>query len=339
MKVVDMHCDTISEIWYSRENTGESEHDGLNGPQELRKNKLHIDIEKMEKGDYFLQNFAMFVNMGSGLDPLESVLKLIDIFYTEMDKNEDKIIPVKSWADIERARNDGKMAAMITLEEGQVAKGNLQFLRDIYRLGARMMTLTWNHENDLAYPNIVSRNVKSVFPCEVVEDHGLKEKGIEFVEECEKLGMILDVSHLSDGGFYDLYEHTKKPFVASHSNARSLCRHCRNLTDDMIRKIADRGGVIGLNYCGSFLEEAEREEDCRSQVVTMAKHARYITNTGGMDCLGLGSDFDGISRNLEMDDCSKLPLLESALYKEGFHESEIEKIFNGNVLRLYKELL
>lgn len=339
MKVVDMHCDTISEIWYSRENTGESEHDELVGPQELRKNNLHIDLEKMEKGDYFLQNFAMFVNMGSGMDPLESVLKLIDIFYTEVEKNSDKIVPVKSWADIEKAKADGKMAAMITLEEGQVAKGNLQFLRDIYRLGARMMTLTWNHENDLAYPNIVSQNVKSVFPCEVVENHGLKEKGIEFAEECEKIGMILDVSHLSDKGFYDLYKHTQKPFVASHSNARSLCRHCRNLTDDMIHKIADRGGVIGLNYCGSFLEEAQREEDCRSRVATMAEHARYITNLGGMDCLGLGSDFDGISRNLEMTDCSKLPLLENALRQKGFHESEIEKIFSGNVLRLYKELL
>ncbi|MCR5032874.1 MAG: dipeptidase [Lachnospiraceae bacterium] len=339
MKVVDMHCDTISEIWYSREQTGESEHADIDAPQELRKNRLHIDLEKMEKGDYFLQNFAMFVNMGSGMDPLESVLKLIDIFYEEMEKNQDKILPVKTWADIESAKAQGKMAAMISLEEGQVTKGNLRFLRDLYRLGARMMTLTWNHENDLAYPNVVSRNVHKVFPCEPVTDRGLKEKGIALVEECEKIGMILDVSHLSDGGFYDLYEHTKKPFVASHSNARALCRHCRNLTDDMIRKIGERGGVIGLNYCGSFLEEAPTEEACQSRVETMAKHARYITDMGGMECLGLGSDFDGISRNLEMDDCSKLPLLEQALEKEGFSTGEIEKIFHKNVLRLYKELL
>ncbi len=339
MKVVDMHCDTISEIWYSREHTGESEHQGIVNSQELRKNKLHIDLEKMEKGDYFLQNFAMFVNMGSGMDPLVSVLKLIDIFYEEMAKNQDKILPVKCWEDIERAKTEGKMAAMISLEEGQVTRADPAILRDLYRLGARMMTLTWNHENDLAYPNIVSKDVMHVFPCESVEDHGLKEKGIAIVEECERIGMILDVSHLSDGGFYDLYAHTKKPFVASHSNARALCRHCRNLTDDMIRKIGQRGGVIGLNYCGSFLEEADTEEACRSRVETMAKHARYITDVGGMDCLGLGSDFDGISRNLEMDDCSKLPLLERALAKEGFSTGEIEKIFSGNVLRLYRELL
>ena len=339
MKVVDMHCDTISEIWYSREHTGESEHQGLEGPQELRKNKLHIDLDKMEQGDYFLQNFAMFVNLGSGMDPLESVLKLIDIFYEEMEKNKDRILPVKCWADIERAKQEGKMAAMISLEEGQVTKADLGILRDLYRLGARMMTLTWNHENDLAYPNVVSQNVMSVFPCEPVTNKGLKEKGIALVEECEKIGMILDVSHLSDGGFYDLYAHTQKPFVASHSNARSLCRHCRNLTDDMIRKIGERGGVIGLNYCGSFLEEAENEDACKSRVETMAKHARHITDTGGMDCLGLGSDFDGISRNLEMNDCSKLPLLEQALYAEGFRRTEVEKIFHGNVLRLYRELL
>ncbi|MCR4587246.1 MAG: dipeptidase [Lachnospiraceae bacterium] len=339
MKVVDMHCDTISEIWYSRDNIGESEYDDLGGPQELRKNRLQIDIERMEKGDYFMQNFAMFVNMNNGLDPLECALKLIDIFYEEMEKNADKILPVKCWADIEEARRSGKMAAMITLEEGQVTKGNLQYLRDLYRLGARMMTLTWNHENDLAYPNLVSKDPRTVYPFHPVEDHGLKEKGIELVEECERIGMILDVSHLSDGGFYDLYEHTKKPFVASHSNARAVCGHCRNLTDDMIRKIGERGGVIGLNYCASFLEEGETKEACRSRVSFMARHARHITNVGGMDCLGLGSDFDGISGNLEMDECSKLPMLEAALMLEGFRESEIEKIFNGNVLRLYRELL
>ena len=157
--------------------------------------------------------------------------------------------------------------------------------------------------------------------------------------EMEELGIIPDVSHLSDSGFYDVYAHTTKPFVASHSNARALCKHTRNLTDDMIRKIGERGGVIGLNYCPVFLDDKEVYGDNESTVRLMAEHARYITDRGGMDVLGLGSDFDGIEGKLEMEDCSKLQLLYEALRHAGFTESETEKIFNGNVLRVYREIL
>lgn len=330
MKVVDMHCDTISEIRYSIQ-------DG--NPQELKSNNLHIDIEKMKKGDYLLQNFAMFVNMKRPEDPLESCLHLIDIFYTEIEKNKKDIAVVRTYNDILENQRAGKLSALLAIEEGGVCKGDPAFLRDLYRLGVRMMTLTWNNENVLGYPNIVPATDDTVFPCEPIVNKGLKDKGFEIIAEMERLGIIIDVSHLSDAGFYDVYDHTTRPFVASHSNARTLCRHCRNLTDDMITKLANRGGVMGLNYCGSFLEEAPTEDECKSTVKQMAKHARYITNLGGMSCLGLGSDFDGITRNLEMDDCSKLPLLEDALRKEGFHESEIEAIFYGNVCNLYREML
>ena len=151
--------------------------------------------------------------------------------------------------------------------------------------------------------------------------------------------MIIDVSHLSDAGFWDVLHNTGKPFVASHSNARALCGHGRNLTDDMIKALAERGGVMGLNYFGMFLDSVRADGRCPSSVKRMAEHARYIINVGGVDCLGLGSDFDGIGGDLEMQDCSMLPMLEAELRKQGFHESEIEKIFYKNVLGLYKELL
>jgi len=336
MKIVDMHCDTIAEIWYSRRKCQNGE---AKEPISLRSNELHLDLMKMKQGDYLLQNFALFVNLGRKEDPFESVMQLVDVFYQEMEKNQDLIGMVKSYADIEANMRAGKMSAMLTVEEGGVCKGELSFLRDLYRLGVRMMTLTWNYENSLAYPNNVPHHADTVFPFQADASKGLKEKGFAFVEEMERLGMIIDVSHLSDAGFYDVYEHSTKAFVASHSNARSLCGHCRNLTDDMIRKLAGRGGVAGLNYCASFLMEPDENGRVYSRAARMAEHAKYMANVGGMGCVGLGSDFDGIGGELEIDNAGKLPLLVDALAKAGFHESEIDGILYKNVLRVYKELL
>lgn len=330
MKTIDMHCDTIAELWYRRLK---------NEPAELAKNELHMDIEKMKKGDYMLQNFAMFVNLERKWDPLESVLKLIDLFYEEMEKNKEVIGVVTTYQDILENQKAGRMSALLSVEEGEVCKGEIPFLHTIYRLGVRMMTLTWNHENSLAFPNSVPHDADVVYPFDADTTNGLKEKGFAFIEEMERLGIIIDVSHLSDAGFYDVYEHTKKPFVASHSNARALCAHCRNLTDDMIRKLAERGGVTGLNYCGGFLMDPDENGQVYSRVKQMAEHARYLVNVGGIACVGLGSDFDGIEGDLEIKDCSMMPLLEHELRKQGFHESEIEAIFYKNVLNLYKELL
>ena len=148
--------------------------------------------------------------------------------------------------------------------------------------------------------------------------------------------MIIDVSHLSDAGFWQIADCTKKPFVASHSNARALCGHARNLTDDMIKTIAERGGVIGLNYYGCFLNE---KNDSTSTVARIAEHARYIMNVGGVECLGLGSDFDGIVGSLEIADCAQMYKLFDALEAAGFSQDVVEKIAYQNVLRVYKEIL
>lgn len=170
-------------------------------------------------------------------------------------------------------------------------------------------------------------------------EHGLTEKGIAFVEEMERLGMIVDISHLSDAGIWDVFRYTRKPFVASHSNARSIASHPRNLTDEMIRALSERGGVAGINYCASFLYDAPDGEKKLSRVTDMAAHIRHMKQIGGIQCIGLGSDFDGISCDLEMKSPADLPLLAGELRKGGFTESEIEAIFYKNVLRVYRELL
>ena len=292
----------------------------------------------MKKGDYYLQNFALFTELSSHERPFEYCMKLVDLFYTEMEQQKELIGVVTSYDDIERNRKEGKMSAMLTIEEGGVCQGELAFLRDFYRLGVRMMTLTWNYKNELAHPNrIWEENGVGFF--EPDTEHGLTEKGIEFLKEMEDLGIIVDVSHLSDAGIEDVFRYTNKPFVASHSNARTVTSCPRNLTDDMIRRLSERGGVMGLNYCAAFLYDWKKGEHEISRVRDMISHIRHIKQVGGIQCIGLGSDFDGIGGDLELKSPEDLPMLEAAMKKAGFSDSEIEAVFYKNVLRVYKEIL
>lgn len=322
MKIVDFHCDTISQLYDIKE-SGED--------ISLTKNRLHLDIEKMKKSNYMLQVFASYVDLGSNNKPLESCLSYIDLLYNEVERNKDSIGIVYTYEDILRNIEKNKMSALLSIEEGGVCKGNLSLLRNFHRLGVRMMTLTWNYENELAYPN-------GYFYDEENNRKGLKEKGFEFINEMEKLGIIIDVSHLSDDGIYDVYNNTKKPFIASHSNARSLCSHQRNLTDDMIRKIGERGGLIGVNFYSSFLNNNYKSSDI-SKIEDIINHMKYISNIGGIECVGIGSDFDGIECPLEFENASNMQLIYDEMKKLGFREEDIEKIFYKNALRLFKELL
>lgn len=329
MKIVDMHCDTISEIWESQR---------ANKPQQLYQNSLHVDIQKMQKAGYLLQNFALYIDLQKGLDPFVHVLELIHVFQDEIQKNEKYIRLAKTYDEIIANNQEGKISALMTIEEGECCKGEIKNLETLYDLGARMMTLTWNYPNALGSPNILLKDavVSAGGFYRFDSSVGLTEKGFLFVERMEELGMIIDVSHLSDAGFWDVAKHTKKPFVASHSNARALCGHARNLTDDMIRAIADKGGVIGLNCYGCFLNAIN---DDRSYVAKMVEHARHILNVGGRECLGLGTDFDGIKGTLEMQDCSQMYKLVREFERQQFTDSEIENVLFRNVLRVYKEVM
>lgn len=348
MKLVDMHCDTLGVLLHASDpDFGGHAIPKTNGPVTMRQNPFHISLEKLQKGNYLLQNFAVFVFLREGANPLENALQMIDLFHREMETNKDIIAPVYTWQDIEDNRKAGKMSAMLTLEEGGICKGDLAYLRLLHRLGARMMTLTWNFSNEIGNPNNNMRNRPANATPEIMYQmqhtpdtvNGLTEKGIEFLAEMERLGMIPDVSHLSDAGFYDVLAHTTKPFVASHSNARAVCSHSRNLTDDMIRKLAERGGVTGLNFCADFLTDVPVGTKNPGTIQAIVDHARHITNVGGIDCLGLGTDFDGIETHQELPDASYMPLLVDALKKGGFTESQLDKILGENVLRVYKDTL
>lgn len=333
MRIADMHCDTISEIWESKRRSK---------PQTLSQNNLHIDIQKMKQAGYLLQNFAMFVDLQKGLDPYAYVKKLIAVFYEEIEKNKNDIAVAKCYQDILNNKEQGKISALLTIEEGGCCKGQLENLELLYQFGARMMTLTWNYPNELGFPNIMQTQIQNENTpvanslCGFDGTKGLTKTGFLFVEHMEELGIIVDVSHLSDAGFWDIARHAKKPFVASHSNARALCRHRRNLTDEMIRAIAEHGGVVGLNYYGVFLDE---ENGQYSSVAKIADHAQHIVQVGGQECLGLGSDFDGFDGGREMENCAQMEKLIAALEKKGFTGELLDNILNKNVLRVYREVL
>ncbi|MBD5552363.1 MAG: membrane dipeptidase [Lachnospiraceae bacterium] len=348
MKVVDMHCDTISALLKKRR-AGE-----IAG---LRENNCHIDICRMRKGDYLLQNFALFVELGKCRDAWQEVQELLGLYEQEILKNRDDIAAVLSYDDIEKNRSEGKISAFLTVEEGGVCGGSLEKLRTLYKQGVRMMTLTWNYPNEIGYPNLSreqgekrkdaeknenpsarNQDILNYLNTPNVKD-GLTQTGIAFVQEMEKLGMIVDVSHLSDAGFYDVYKSTKKPFVASHSNARAICPCVRNLSDDMIRKLAERGGVTGLNFCADFLTQVPPGVKNPGTIAAVVEHAKHIVSVGGMECLGLGSDFDGIDTHAELTGADQMERLADAFKKNGFTEGQIDKIFNGNVLRVYREVL
>ena len=332
MKVFDLHCDTLSELRYAK-----------NDKRELSfaRNQLQVDLERLKKGDYFLQCFACFVNLGrKNENPLVSCLEQVDIFYDLLDEYSQDLVQIRTPEDIRNLEKDGRIGAMLTIEEGGVCLDNISVLRDLYRLGARMMTLTWNYENGLAFPNSVP-GAYVVWPCapETDPEKGLKKKGFEVIEAMEELHMILDVSHLGDAGIADVLKAARRPFAASHSNARAKCGHVRNLTDEMIREMGKRGCLIGLNYCPSFLDPSMDRDNVKSRVKDMAVHAKYIMDLGGTDILALGSDFDGIEGDLEIKDAGDMPMLAEGLEREGIPHGVVEKIFWRNACRFYEENL
>ncbi len=320
MKYIDMHCDTLMPFV-----TG--------GDYNLYSNDKQVDFVKMQKGDALAQFFAvffpkmeMFAQRGIEMNDDLYFKLLTDGFYRDVEKHSDIIAWAGNAADIEKNAKEGKMNAILTIEDGRFINDNLDKIKMVYDKGVRAISLTWNFENCFGWPNSKDADIMG---------KGLKPFGIEAIQYMNDLGIIVDVSHLSDGGFYDVAKYSKKPFVATHSNARSVSPHQRNLTDDMLKILGETGSVTGLNFCPQFMDADINAT--HTPISNIVKNAKHIVNVGGIDCLGIGTDFDGIGGTQEISNAAMMPLLWDALKKEGFHESEIEKIAYKNVMRVIKE--
>jgi len=304
--IFDAHADTISEL--------------LDRGGEILKNNCHIDVNRVKKLEHrYIQVFAAFTERVE--NPALRVFKIIDKYYEFVGSGE--IVHCESFDEIDKNKDNKKILSILSIEGGDALLGSLEMLRIYYRLGVRVMNLTWNYSNEIA-SGIMDKN-----------DTGLTDFGKDVVKEMNKLGMIIDVSHLSEKSFWDVAKISSKPFIASHSNARSLCRHPRNLTDEQIKKIISKKGVIGLNFYNDFLSDRERVS-----IDDVIKHAEYILSLGGENCLGFGSDFDGMEKLPEgISGVESYYDIINEFLKLGYSEELMRKICADNFLRVIKEVL
>lgn len=306
--IIDCHCDTITK---------------LKANESLSEDKCDVSIRKMEKYGSYTQLFAIFV-CDTDSTPFKTTMHYIDKFYTELYKNKNTLVQVKTVQDIEQVIAEGKLGAMLTIENGNALEGEISNLRNFYRLGVRAMCLTWNGQNEIADGIGEARGA------------GLSDFGRQVVLEMNRIGMMVDVSHLSEKGFEDVIEISEKPIMASHSNSRAISSHKRNLTDEQLRRLAEKGGITGLNLYQPFLADSgvATLENCLA-------HIRHIISVGGEDCLVLGSDFDGFSipPMTELTDAGEYGNLFDLLKAHGFSNDLIEKITYKNFIRFAKAVL
>ena len=319
MNLIDLHCDTL--FLMERE-----------GGHQLEENTLCVDLKKMKCANSMAQFFACFIYMNDFAgenrytDAYMHALKLIERGQQEFAMNKDVISLACSYEDLLQNHREGKMSAVLTIEEGGIIEDDMARLEHLYEQGIRLMTLLWNGENCMGYPNSRDRNVM---------EKGLKTFGIETVERMNEMGMMIDVSHLSDGGFGDVIRYSKKPVVASHSNARMLCNHPRNLTDDMIKALAEHGGIAGINFYPAFLNGT-----AKSGIDDLIRHIEHMYHVGGEEFVAMGTDFDGFDDSIsKIGHIGEMPQLYDALKKRKFNDSQIERFWNKNALRVIKEVL
>lgn len=324
MKYIDMHCDTVMLAYFF----DPVNHDMYSQP------KTMIDFKRMQQGDAFAQFFAVFLPPEGtfemmGVPPIsdEEYIKIArQTILDNVSAHDDMIRMAYTTEEIETNLANGRMSAVLTMEDGRAVDGKLENIKRFYDEGFRACSLTWNAYNCFGAPNSTDPTIMN---------DGLTDFGKDGVRYMQELGMLVDVSHLSDGGFADVAEICTKPFVATHSNARAIGPHQRNLTDEQIKVLADKGGVMGLNFYPMFLNEDMDAKEATAAMI--AKHARHIVDVGGIDVCGIGTDFDGFEGKNEIMSSDRMLLLVDALKNENFSEKEIEKIYYKNVLRVMKD--
>jgi membrane dipeptidase len=364
--VVDTHADTPQRFLDDNFDIGNSD------PTDIG----HISLDKVRAGNLGAEFFSIWVDPETNQGHYaKHTLELIDTVYEQAARHPDRMIMAFSVADIERAHKQKKLAALMGIEGGHSIENSLRLLRDYYRLGVRYMTLSWSNTNEWADSS------GDIDDPKVQHHNGLTDFGKQVVLEMNRLGMMVDISHVADKTFWDAIAVSKAPVIASHSSARALCNAPRNMTDDMLRAVAKNGGVVDVNFYSGFDDQSywdankaqEKERDAAVKEYTdklkaagktptymdeemiqrqwMAKLPRppfkvlidqidHIAKVAGVDHVGLGSDFDGVSGQTPegMDSAADLPKITQGLVDRGYSAEDIHKILGGNVLRVFAEV-
>lgn len=306
MNFLDFHCDTIGECYLQN--------------KLLLENDLHIDLRHTSTFSAYGQLFAVWIPDEKRGDTAFSYYCAVrDCFYREIKTNSEYIMQCRSKEDLHTAFSQKKIAAVLTVEGGSVLGGDLERLHSLYRDGVRLMTLTWNDSNEIGN-GCFSKN-----------KNGLTRFGKDVVRKMQEIGMLVDVSHLNERGFFDVAEYTDKPFLASHSNAKIVDNpyaSARNLTDAQIQVFIERDGLIGLNLCADFLGN-----DGNTGMDAVLRHIMHFLEQGAEKNLAFGCDFDGCTVHPSLNGIEKIPLLFDYLLQHGISESVLEDIFFQNGYR------
>ena len=308
--VIDGHCDSIGEQLEQGRWLGE------------RSSKGHIDLPRLRDGGVTAQFFACYVPIayqrhGATVHALERLDQLLRL----ADQLPDELIIARRAGDIRRAKAENKIAAIAGLEGAEALDGSIGVLRQFYRLGVRNMGLAWNYRNAACDGVSESRT-----------NGGLTQFGVKVVEECNQLGILLDLSHLSPAGVEDVLNTSLQPVIASHSNVRALCDHPRNLTDAQMEAIAMRGGVIGVTFVDAFLNV---KNPSRASLDDVINHIEYMLRRVGPDAVAIGSDFDGCTTPSDIPDVTAYPRITARLLERGHAPEVVRKVLGGNLLRVF----
>lgn len=309
MRVIDSHCDLLSKM--------------LRHPEiDFKQESIYADVSfpRLNKAGMALQFFAIYLSERSGHSPFQNVLAMIDLFHTRIAAHPGVAV-VKTRSDWQTVSQSGKLGALLTLEGADGLEGSMTNLRVVYHLGVRCLGITWNYANWAADGVLEPRG------------GGFTNQGRQLVQECSRLGMLLDVSHLSEKGFWELTELTQKPFVASHSNAYGICPNPRNLKDDQIKAIDAMGGMVGLSFVPRFIKPSE------PAIKDLLLHIDHFCALGAEERIGFGSDFDGIEHPVPgLEHSGHYDRLANELYKR-YRAEEADRFLYGNWHRFLQEHL
>ncbi len=309
----DTHCDTALNIFKKNKKIGILSKTG------------HLDIVRLKKGGVKVQVFAVYIEKDfKPNNSLQRALQLIDSLLMELSANRNKIELAISYEQIKNIVATDRIAAILAIEGGEALEGKLCNLRIFYKLGVRMITLTWNQRNNIADGSDY-----------VSSKRGLTLFGKKVVQEMNQLGMVVDVSHISESGFWDVLKYSRYPIIASHSNCYHLCPHQRNLKDSQIMAIADKGGMVGVTYVPDFLITESR----KAVIDDVIKHIDHIVSLVGPDFVGLGSDFDGCQELPEgLEGADKVFHIKDKLVQKGYSREDVQKIMGRNFLNLFQRI-
>jgi membrane dipeptidase len=302
--------------------------------------KTYTDIKRLHEGGVGAIFFSVYVDAKyvQGNHSANRALQMIDTVDQDiLDRYPDTFVRALTAKDIEQAHKHHKIGGLMGLEGGHAIEDSPRLLRDYYRLGVRYMTLTHFNTNNWADSS------GDINKPDIQHHNGLTPQGKDFVREMNRLGMMVDISHVADKTFYDALETSEAPLIASHSACRAVTNVPRNMTDDMIKALANKGGVIQINIYCPFISQksadAPKDAPVRATLDDVIAHIEHVRQVAGIDAIGIGTDFDGIEcAPIGLDDVSKFPNLTRALLEKGYSPAHIKKIYGQNTLRLMRQV-